>query len=355
MIEIDGSYGEGGGQIVRTSLFFSLITGKSVKVYNIRRGRAKPGLKPQHLNVLKALNLLTECDVKKAREGSLEIIFTPGRIKGGKASINIGTAGSITLLLQILLPVLAFADQPSLLEVRGGTDVPWSMSSDYMREVIIPHIKPYIREIEFKIERRGFYPKGGGLIVLKIDPLIRKSEFDTLEGLIKNLRKKNPPLNLKNRGNLLKIEIITFASFKLKKRRVAERLLEGALSRLDRSKFPVETSIEYGSTYSPGCVITTVAIFDNGVRLGADGLGKLGKPAEKIGQETADYLLNILNSEATVDLHLQDNLIPWMALFGGVYKINGGLTKHTETNIWVSSKFLKTQFQIDNKIVRNGF
>jgi len=352
IIEIDGSYGEGGGQIVRTALFFSLLSGKGVRIYNIRKGRPKPGLKPQHLNVIKALELFTDSEVRNAREGSLEITFLPGRIKGGNVTIDIKTAGSITLLLQTLLPVLSFAEKPSTITVKGGTDVPMSMSSEYMREVIIPLLKPYVNEIEFKIQRRGFYPAGGGIITLEVKPLFNRSKFKTLDEFIGTLRRNCPQLNLQNRGKLKKVKIFSFASDQLRGRKVAERLVDGALSLLSELKLPIENNIKYGPSRSPGCVITIVATFDNGIRIGSDGLGKPGKPAEKVGAETANYFLNIFNSEATVDPHLQDNLIPWMVLFGGIFKINGGLTRHTETNIWVSSKFVKTHFIIKNKEIK---
>jgi RNA 3'-phosphate cyclase len=355
MIEIDGSYGEGGGQIVRTSLFFSLITGNKVRIYNIRRGRRKPGLKPQHLTVIEALELLTDCEVEGAREGSLEITFKPGRIKGGEVSINIGTAGSITLLLQTLLPVLSFADRPSILRIEGGTDVPMSMSSDYLREIIIPHIKGYVDDLDFKVERRGFYPAGGGIVTLKIKPKFVRSSFKSLNDFIKYLRTRSLPLNIKDRGNPTGIKIISFASNHLRGRRVAERMVDGALSRLKELKLKAETHIKYGESRSPGCVLTIIALFDNGVRLGVDGLGKPGKPAEKVGEEVSKKLLNLLKTEATVDTHLQDNLIPWMALFGGIYRVNGGLTAHTKTNIWVSTLFLNTRFYVEGKTVKTEF
>ena len=138
MIEIDGSYGEGGGQIVRTAVALSAVTAKSVHIKRIRQGRPRPGLAPQHAQAIRALGEICHASIKGVEPGSSEIVFCPGEITGGSLRVEIGTAGSVTLLMQCLLPAMLRADGPTSLHVQGGTDVQWSPTVDYFRNVFLP-------------------------------------------------------------------------------------------------------------------------------------------------------------------------------------------------------------------------
>ena len=173
MIEIDGSYCEGGGQIMRTALALSTITGKPFKVSNIRKGRCTSGLKNQHLYCIEALKKLCNADVKGASIGSECVEYSPGKIEGKTISIDIETAGSITLLLQALLMPCCFADKKTRLRLKGGTDVKWSMPFDYFKEILLPQLRKY-DNIDVSLQRRGYYPKGGGKVDITIKPKYNK-------------------------------------------------------------------------------------------------------------------------------------------------------------------------------------
>ncbi|HWQ19733.1 MAG TPA: RNA 3'-terminal phosphate cyclase, partial [Methanotrichaceae archaeon] len=170
MIEIDGSHGEGGGQIVRTAVALSAVTGTSVRISKIRQGRPKPGLAAQHARAVEALAQICSGDIYGAQPGSSEITFVPGQVQGGRYSIDIGTAGSITLLVQCLLPALTTADGPVHLEIRGGTDVRWSPTIDYVRQVFLPALREFGASVEVLEVRRGYYPRGGGFVALDVTP-----------------------------------------------------------------------------------------------------------------------------------------------------------------------------------------
>lgn len=335
MLQIDGSYGEGGGQILRTSLFLSIFTGTPFKMFNIRKGRKKPGLKAQHLHILKLLQKITDSKVEGAREGSLEITFHPGKVRGGKTFIDIGTAGSIPLLLQSIIPISSIAEKPTALRIKGGTDVPGGMTTDYMRYVLIPQINFLFDHIKIKILRRGFYPRGGG-------------EIEFTSAGRKNLNGLGP-LKLKERGELKGLKVFSCASTHLKKRRVAERQVEG----MKKAGLPLdmtEIHVEYSDALSPGCAILILAEFEK-VIMGCDNLGKLGKPAETVGKEAWECMSELLRGDCTVDRHLEDNLIPYLGLFGGVIKTAGEPTLHTVSNIWITEKFLGKRFRIKGNLI----
>ncbi len=349
MIEIDGAYGEGGGQIVRTALFLSILTQKPFCIYNIRRGRPKPGLKPQHLNIVKALLDLTDSKAEGARLGSLTLKFWPGAIRGGNKRIDIGTAGSIMLFLQTLLPVSLFARNDVFLTIRGGTDVSGSMTADYFANVVIPYIKRFAQRIEFRVLKRGYYPKGGGEVTLRVIPRFRNvaGRPDFLD----ILRKQHPPLNLTDRGKLIKFEIFSRAWDQLKQRGVAERQLQAAKKVIvGKYRVPVREEVSYYPTLSPGTSIAIVAHFEKAI-LGADGLGKKGVPAEKVGEDAALALMKEIESGACVDVHLCDNLVPYIALFGGQLRTSE-ISSHTKTNIWISEKFLPVRFKIQDRVIK---
>ncbi|MCS7099566.1 MAG: RNA 3'-terminal phosphate cyclase, partial [Sulfolobales archaeon] len=169
MLEIDGSFGEGGGQILRTAVALSAITGTDIRVVNIRARRPEPGLKRQHLTGILAAAEMCNAVVEGAQVGSTEVVFKPGSIRGGEYRFDVGTAGSVTLVLQTLLPIAAFADSPVAIEVSGGTDVPWSPPVDYLRYVVKPHLERLGYAFGVELVRRGHYPRGGGLVRVSVD------------------------------------------------------------------------------------------------------------------------------------------------------------------------------------------
>src|SRR5438132_7494242 len=170
MIEIDGSMGEGGGQVLRTSLALSAVLRREVRVFNIRAGREEPGLKAQHLTGAKALTQICGASSKGLQIGSTECIFSPGAIRAGFFRFDVGTAGSITLVLQTLMPLLPFAPGTVEVEITGGTDVKWSPPVDYLRLVTLPLLDRMDMHESILLVKRGHYPKGGGIVRLKATP-----------------------------------------------------------------------------------------------------------------------------------------------------------------------------------------
>ena len=337
MISLDGSYLEGGGQIVRTALALSTITQKSFEVDNIRKGRSQPGLKTQHLYCIKALEELCNAKAEGAELGSTSLKYWPEKIKPQTLSIDIGTAGSITLLLQSLLIPSIFADSKVRLKITGGTDTAWSPQFDYFNNVIIPQLRRYA-DIDVKLERRGYYPKGGGKVDIKIKP-----------------KEEKPQINFIEQHSLIQIKGISHASSDLQKAEVAERQAKAAKLTLNKLSCPIQIRTEYPSTLSTGSGITLWAIFskdsneidlNNPIILGSDALGERGKRSEDVGKEAAEKLLKEIAGKAPVDSHLADNLIPFLALFGGKIRVSR-ITDHTLTNIYVCEQFLGKIFELD--------
>jgi RNA 3'-terminal phosphate cyclase (GTP) len=334
MIEIDGAYLEGGGQILRTAIAFSALTQEAVHIFNIRKGRDNPGLRPQHLHGIGTAGLICNAKIKGLKMKSTDVTFIPGKIKGGKYAIDTKTAGSVTLILQILVPIGLFADSPLLLVIRGGTAVPFSPTIGYFSYVFSSLLQTVGVDLEIEARRQGFYPKGGGEVMVRIQPSDLK------------------PISMKDRGPVQRVKAWIFASRHLKAARVAERMLSG-FSRVIQD---AETEFSYVDAVSPGCFMTACAFCDNGV-LGADALGKRGKPAENVGQEAAMDLEAAIDSQAAVDKWMADQLIPFMALATHLTGVTSevsipDLTNHAQTNIWVVQKFLKVAFTTENNVLR---
>lgn len=342
MIEIDGSKYEGGGQILRTATSLSALTGKPCRVFNIRQKRPKPGLAHQHLLGLKALAQLCNGKIKGDYLGSKQVEFYPGSNCQDRISINIPTAGSITLVLQSLtLPVL-YSPIPIKISFNGGaTDTFFSPTIDYFRYVFLEILEKILEQtdsqgkphINLNIEKRGFYPEGGAKITIEVFP-------STLR-----------PFSLKERGSLETVLVISGASDYLKKQRVAERQISGAKQVLGKLKLPIEEKIEYYSTNSAGSQINIIAKLKNTV-FGADNLGKLGKSAEQVGKEAAQDFLEEVRSNACLDKHLADQVLPYMALAPGRSEVTvSKITSHCQTNIWVIEQFIKGKFEIQDNLI----
>lgn len=338
-IEIDGSLLEGGGQILRTSVALSALTGRPAKIFNVRARRNPPGLRLQHLAAIKTVAMLTNAEVEGLEVGSLEINFNPKTIKGGGFSFDVGSAGSITLILQALAPVAAYAPSPIELEIVGGTNTKWSPPIEYVREVLLPTLKRMGFEGQVETVKRGFYPKGGGIVKASFRPV----------GSLK-------PIEILSQTKVASIKGISY-SCRLP-RHVSERMASAARKLLEaagysRLTFEAETLQHENSkcSVSPGCGIILVAEFENGDLMAADSLGERGKPAERVGAEAAEKLISQIRTGAPVDTHLADQLIVWMALAEGYSKLKAAkLSLHTLTAIEICKRFMEAEFKVEGRL-----
>jgi len=317
LIEIDGSYGEGGGQLLRYSVALAALLRKELRVYNIRAKRSNPGLRPQHLNAVKLIANLVGAEVEGLRVGSTEIVFKPKRRpRGGRYEADIGTAGSISLFLQATLPVLLSASGEVFLRIRGGTNVKWSPPIQYMQNVLLPLLSGFGVKAEINVERLGFYPRGGGIVSVRASPSyplkpVRLDRFSEIKGIWGLIYIANLP------------------------RHIAERQAASARRALEEAgygRYIREFKID-SKTPAIGAGTGTVlwAVTDVGI-LGGDSLGERGKRSEVVGREAAEKLIAALRSKASVDVHALDNVVIYMALAEGKSVVYAPeLTSHAKT------------------------
>lgn len=334
MIVLDGSFGEGGGQILRTSIAFSALLGEPVKIVNIRAKRSNPGLRRQHMTAVKILAEITEAEVEGLHLGSKELTFKPKCKKSDNFTFDIGTAGSIPLVLQAILPVLMFSPSKSTVTITGGTDVAWSPPIDYIRLVMLKFLRLMGVNVKIEVFRRGHYPRGGGRVRVEVDPV-----------------SKLEPLEMTSQGRVLRIEGVSHC-VKLP-RHVAERQARSAINELKSKGFNVDFKVDIESYppdrdphFSPGSGIVLAAITENTV-LGGDALGEKGKPAEIVGREAAIKLLEEVRSGAALDSHMSDMILPYLAVASGTSIFTGSkLTMHAYTNMYVIEKLSGVKFEL---------
>ncbi|MEL6339276.1 MAG: RNA 3'-terminal phosphate cyclase [Myxococcota bacterium] len=328
MIEIDGSMGEGGGQILRSSLALSALTGKAFSIKGIRAGRKKPGLMRQHLTAVRAAAEICSAKVRAAELSSQELTFEPGDVVGGDYHFAVGTAGSACLVLQTVLPPLLRTPQPSRLVLEGGTHNPYAPPFDFLSETFLPVLSRMGVKVEARLDRVGFYPAGGGRIEVAIAPSHRLK-----------------PLTLMERGAHDSIEASVLLA-ELPKA-VAAKEVE-YLSRdlgLDASSIEV---IDIKDSPGPGNVIL-IRVKNNHHTEVFTGFGQKGVPASRVVGELATSVTSYLKKAAPVGVYLADQLIIPLAMAGGGSFRTVGVTAHTSTNVEVVTRFLDVSIDVQRQ------
>jgi RNA 3'-phosphate cyclase len=334
MINVDGSQKSGSGTILRLSVALAAVLGQPLHIYNIRQNRPEPGLKPQHLEAVLAAARLCNAELREAHLGSRELWFTPGRIEGGRVESEIGTAGSIPMLLMTVLPICLFAERTVTLHVsRGGTDVQHSPTVNYMHFVFLPLLKRMGVNAELTIQKYGYYPKGMGEVTLSVEP-----------------SEKLRPMVLEDPGKPLTIRGVSVCTF-LKDRKVAERQARAATSFLKEKGFAADIQVvnDRSNPLQKGSSLVLWAEAESGAVLGADAIGELRKTSEAVGKEAAENLWEEISAKPTVDIHLADMLILYVALAEdrSAYLVRT-VSDHLETNIWLTQQMLSVKFSLEN-------
>ena len=317
-IEIDGEYGEGGGQIIRTSLSLSAITGIPVQIKNIRAGRKPTGLKPQHIAAAKAVRSICRGKLEGAEEGSREIAYFPGEIYGGKYEFNIGTAGSATLVAQTILPILFSASKKSRVTIIGGTNVPKAPPFEYFERMFLPALSLFGLQAKCSMEKAGYFPRGGGKITIELEPGKPKP--------VSYWPRESVPKAIISRSNLpLHIAI-----------REKKVFLNNGIE---------EVYLREHEALDPGNSVFLYRGF-----VGASVLGQRGLRSEMVSQIAIDALAE--EGDVDVDHMLADQLLIYAALAGKTSFKTSRISKHTETNMHVIEKFLGKRFQPEGATIR---
>jgi RNA 3'-phosphate cyclase len=334
VVEIDGSYGEGGGQIVRTACSFAALTQKRCHITNIRLARRLPGLRPQHVASVRALARICGGSLEGDAIGSRELAFSPGPIVVADLHVKLETAASITLMLQALLPAAVAAHRPIAISVEGGgTDTARAPTLDYFRYVFLRFLQRMGALVEVAVVRRGYYPKGGAAMRIRVDA------------------GKPRRLEVRDRGALKEVTLFSQAATVLKARKVAERQVEAALSMINALGITTRSSVEYAPSFSAGSSLCIVAEFADTV-IGADALGARGKWAEEVGKEAGAGFIAQFQGSACLDSYMADQILPYLALAGfGSSVTVSAVTSHCRTNMWVIEKFLEGRFQMQRNFI----
>lgn len=332
-VYIDGSQGEGGGQILRTSLALAALLQQPVQLDNIRANRPQPGLKTQHLAGVLALARITDAEVRGAHKHSTSLEFAPRTIRGGKYRFEISTAGAATMLFGAILPALLFAPQPSEIVIIGGTHVPFSPPFHYLDRIFLPALQKLGAEVELKLVRWGFYPKGGGEIRAHISPC----------GGLQSIQ-------VQKRGALKKLYVSAYSSVYLPEH-IVQREIAQVAKGLQQHRNKLSSQAFTFESYSPGNFVFLEAEYENS-QAGFSALGKRGKPAEEVADKACRAFIEFDNTVATADMHLADQIILYLALAHGESSfVAEKVTSHLVTNIEIIREFLPVSISMES---RNG-
>ncbi|AMN67028.1 RNA 3'-terminal phosphate cyclase [Psychrobacter sp. P11G5] len=358
-LKIDGSTGEGGGQIIRTALSLSMLTGIPVEIINIRAGRAKPGLMRQHLVCLQASQQISDATVSGAYLGSTAFSFSPHAIKSGDYSFDIGSAGSTSLVLQTLLPALLFANtdvsSKSTVTFKGGTHNPMAPTTDFLQQAFIPALAKLDMQVDIELQQAGFAPIGGGVIQATITPFMRRAD--------------SKPLQLTKRGDLIGIELVASTlnlEYDICKRELASARTALIESCIDEALIKSQGNKLHGIGEGNTCyaLVTHKTTHkadspDNYEQLHQEAFTLLGEKrssAENVGSRLAGLVKRYLfQTDALVDEYLTDQLLLPLALSGGGEFTARVISGHTKTQAWLIEQFLPVEIKFnaidDDKIL----
>ena len=341
MIAIDGSYGEGGGQVLRSSLALAAITGQALRIEAIRAGRRKPGLQPQHLTAVRAAARVCGAAVEGDRLDSQALTFTPQQApQAGRYAFDVaqaakgGSAGAVSLILQTVLPPLALAGGPSEVTLVGGTHVPWSPPFDYIKRVLLPTLARAGIAARVHLEKWGWYPLGGGIV---------KATIEGAAGGPGALR----GLDLRERGKLLRVRGLAVSSGLPKHVREREAGTLVQVLRANRLNPRVDTM--EGDSKGLGTAVFLWAECENALA-GFTALGERGKPAERVAEDAAQELLAYLAGDAAVDRHLADQLVLPLSFAAGPSQwTTVAVTHHLLTAAWVVNQFFPGRVWVEGE------
>ncbi|MEF8976832.1 MAG: RNA 3'-terminal phosphate cyclase [Halapricum sp.] len=318
MRTIDGS--EGGGQLLRTGLTLATITDTPVRIEGIRGSRPEPGLKPQHLAAVELLADYCDADIEGDELDAETVIFEPGEGRQTALETEIPTAGSVTLLLDTVLPLATAIEETITVTATGGTDVKWSPPVAYPQRVKLPLLARFGLDASIDVERTGFYPAGGGEVTLSMSP------------------SSLSPLELDERGSLQAVDVYSKASEDLEDRDVADRQADHAGERLDSMGVPPgERVVEYVEADSTGSALMVRARYDRTLA-GFDALGERGRSSEEVADRAIEDFEAFRGTDAAVEAHMADQLLVFLALAGGRVTVPS-VTEHVRTTLSLLEAF----------------
>ncbi len=329
MIKIDGSFGEGGGQILRTAIGLSVYTDTPIEIYNIRKNRRNPGIKPQHYTAISSVQKICNAELDFLEIGSNKLFFKPGEIKPGKFKFDIGTAGSITLAFQPIILGCLKSNKKNTIELSGGTDVKWSPSWDFFTKVFLNLLNKMRINIEARLINRGYYPKGGGKGEIKIEKVRNikpffvnsKQDFEDIKGII----------------NISKLPD-----------HISKRINHTIIKNATKNNLRTSIDIEKNNSFSPGVGVSLWSETKETV-LGSTVMGEKGVTSEEVGKKASNRIIKDILSNSTVDIYSFDQIIPYLAIASKNKDseiIVRKISKHAETNMWLVKKFLDVEFEI---------
>jgi RNA 3'-phosphate cyclase len=327
VLQIDGSYGEGGGQIVRTAVALSVLTKQPIEITNIRAGRPIPGLRPQHYTALSCIRSICDAEVEGLSVHSTHLRFTPHDVKPGTYTFDVGTAGSMTLVFQACLLSAFHATAPLTIVLKGGTDVRWAPSWDYFAHVFLPLIEKMGIRTETRLLKRGYYPTGGGEATVTLYPI----------GTLKSFSVQEPPSFSEISGIIHRANLPDHISTRIK---------HAVQKTMMKHNLRTTIQIDAAPSSSTGTGITLWSKSDETI-LGSMVLGEKSLSAESVGETAASHLMKEILSGATLDRYAIDQVLPYLVLAPKESAcLIREISNHTQTNMWLIKQFFSVDFEV---------